>query len=67
MKCVICKTGETKPDTATFRLNRIWPAMTESLLHEIAHALVGRKHNHDAEWKAKAREIGCTGERTHWL
>ena len=25
------------------------------LLHEIAHALVGKKHNHDAVWKAKAQ------------
>lgn len=39
----------------------------DTLLHEIAHALVGKKHNHDAIWKAKAKEIGCTGERTHKL
>jgi len=39
----------------------------DTILHEIAHALVGRKHNHDAIWKAKAREIGCSGERTHLL
>ncbi len=39
----------------------------DTLLHEIAHALVGKKHNHNAIWKAKAREIGCTGERTHRL
>lgn len=39
----------------------------DTILHEIAHALVGKKHNHDAVWKAKALEIGCTGERTHRL
>jgi predicted SprT family Zn-dependent metalloprotease len=39
----------------------------DTILHEIAHALVGKKHNHDAVWKAKARAIGCTGERTHRL
>lgn len=39
----------------------------DTLLHEIAHALVGREHHHDAVWKAKAQEIGCTGERTHSL
>jgi predicted SprT family Zn-dependent metalloprotease len=39
----------------------------DTILHEIAHALVGRKHNHDAVWKAKAREIGCSGDRTHRL
>lgn len=37
----------------------------EALLHEIAHALVGAGHNHDGVWKAKAREIGCSGERCH--
>lgn len=39
----------------------------DTILHEIAHALVGKKHNHDAVWRAKAMEIGCTGERTHRL
>ena len=39
----------------------------DTILHEIAHALVGKKHNHDAVWKAKALEIGCSGERTHRL
>lgn len=39
----------------------------DTLLHEIAHALVGKKHNHDAVWKEKAKEIGCSGERCHRL
>jgi len=39
----------------------------DTILHEIAHALVGKKHNHDVVWKAKAKEIGCSGERTHRL
>jgi len=39
----------------------------DTILHEIAHALVGKKHNHDAVWQAKARELGCSGERTHRL
>lgn len=39
----------------------------DTILHEIAHALVGKKHNHDSVWKTKALEIGCTGERTHSL
>jgi len=34
-----------------------------TILHEIAHALVGFGHNHDRVWKAKAIEIGCDGER----
>ncbi|MEI6890878.1 MAG: SprT-like domain-containing protein [Pontiella sp.] len=39
----------------------------DTLLHEIAHALVGRKHHHDAIWKEMALKIGCCGERTHTL
>lgn len=39
----------------------------DTLLHEIAHALVGPKHHHDAVWKAKALEIGGTGQRCHQL
>ncbi|MGC5166462.1 SprT-like domain-containing protein [Luteimicrobium sp. DT211] len=36
----------------------------ETVLHEIAHALAGRRHNHDATWQAIARRIGSTGRRT---
>jgi len=34
-----------------------------TLMHEIAHALVGGRHGHDNVWKVKAKEIGCTGDR----
>jgi predicted SprT family Zn-dependent metalloprotease len=37
----------------------------DAILHEIAHALVGKEHHHDAVWKAKAVEIGCSGDRCH--
>jgi len=37
----------------------------DTILHEIAHALVGKAHHHDAVWKAKAVEIGCSGLRCH--
>lgn len=36
------------------------------ILHEIAHALVGKKHGHDAVWKAKAIEIGSDGRRLYY-
>ncbi len=39
--------------------------ITDTLLHEIAHALVGPQHGHNSVWQAKAREIGCSAERTH--
>jgi len=35
----------------------------DTILHEIAHALVGCKHGHDYVWKAKALEIGSNGQR----
>lgn len=36
-----------------------------TILHEIAHALVGPKNGHNKVWKRKAIEIGCTGERCY--
>lgn len=39
----------------------------DGILHEIAHALVGCQHQHDAVWQAKAREIGCSAQRCHAL
>lgn len=37
----------------------------DTVLHEIAHALAGPKHNHDTTWKRIARSIGCTADRCH--
>ena len=39
----------------------------DTILHEIAHALVGPKHGHDAVWRQQARAIGCTATRCHTL
>lgn len=35
----------------------------DTLLHEIAHALVGPEHGHDEVWRVTAVRIGCSGER----
>jgi predicted SprT family Zn-dependent metalloprotease len=35
----------------------------ETVLHEIAHALVGPEHGHDAVWAAQARGIGSSARR----
>ena len=37
----------------------------DTILHEIAHALVGSGHGHDRVWQRKAIEIGCNGERCY--
>ncbi len=37
----------------------------DTILHEIAHALVGSGHGHDAVWRRKALEIGCNGKRCY--
>jgi predicted SprT family Zn-dependent metalloprotease len=34
-----------------------------TILHEIAHAIVGVRQGHNHIWKRKAIEIGCTGDR----
>lgn len=39
----------------------------DTILHEIAHALVGPHHGHDAVWRQQARKIGCTATRCHTL
>jgi predicted SprT family Zn-dependent metalloprotease len=35
----------------------------DTILHEIAHALAGPEHGHDAHWRRVAMSIGCGGER----
>lgn len=35
----------------------------DTILHEIAHALVGPSHGHDSIWKAKCIEVGCAPVR----
>ncbi len=37
----------------------------DTILHEIAHALVGLNHGHDGVWKAKCVEIGARPERCY--
>lgn len=60
----ICKHGLNVIGLSSYLL----PSMStdivrNTILHEIAHALVGRGHGHDYVWRAKALEIGCDGER----
>jgi predicted SprT family Zn-dependent metalloprotease len=51
--------------SVTYCLKASREEIVDTILHEIAHAIVGPKHGHDATWKAAAQQIGCTAERCH--
>ncbi len=37
----------------------------DTILHEIAHAIAGVEHGHDATWKTVCRRIGAKPDRTY--
>lgn len=39
--------------------------VVNTILHEIAHALVGPRHGHNEVWRREAIALGCNGRRTH--
>lgn len=63
------RAGACRFRTKTISLSRPLTALhdeelvRDTILHEIAHALVGPTHGHDRVWRATARQIGCSGER----
>ena len=62
----VCRPAHKRIDLSVSYCHRATRAeIADTLLHEIAHAIVGVRHQHDAVWGAKAREIGCTAERCH--
>ena len=66
MRAGVCRHGERRIDlSVSYCLQAELAEIADTVLHEIAHAIVGPAHHHDAVWRAKAREIGCSGERTH--
>ena len=64
------RAGACQEHTKTITLSRaiLGPAtasqVDEVILHEIAHALVGSKHGHDAVWRAKAKSLGIPAKST---
>jgi predicted SprT family Zn-dependent metalloprotease len=58
-----CYTDRTIELSIYFVESNDLDAIVDTLLHEIAHALVGPEHGHNAVWKAKCREIGATPMR----
>ena len=51
--------------SVTFCLKASKAEIEDTILHEIAHAIVGPGHGHDAVWKAAAQRIGCSAKRSH--
>jgi predicted SprT family Zn-dependent metalloprotease len=42
-----------------------WENVANTVLHEIAHALAGKRAGHGRPWKFHADAIGCTAERCY--
>lgn len=62
----VCRYGDKRIDlSVSYCLRATRADIENTLLHEIAHAIVGARHGHDAVWRAAARRIGCTAERCH--
>ncbi|MFG1606607.1 SprT-like domain-containing protein [Actinoplanes sp. NPDC049265] len=51
--------GLSRPLVSRYDVEQV----TETVLHEIAHALAGPRHGHDRVWRATAQRIGCSGRR----
>jgi predicted SprT family Zn-dependent metalloprotease len=65
-KCAMgfcCYTRRTIELSTYFVEQNPMEAIVDTLLHEIAHALVGPNHGHDRVWKVKCREIGAIPSR----
>lgn len=68
---VVFDRAKTRAGVCRFRERTIglsWPLtqlhspaeVRDTILHEVAHALVGPAHKHDAVWRATAARLGCS-------
>ncbi len=66
----VSRTGLASSSRRTISLSRHFIRLNEperwmqTILHEVAHAIVGTSHGHDRIWRAKLLEIGGDGRRT---
>lgn len=50
--------------SVNFIIHNPAPIVKETILHEIAHAIVGTEHGHDSVWKDMAERVGASPCRT---
>lgn len=60
----VCRPGNKQIGLSGY-LTQLHPEdeVRDTILHEIAHALVGPSNGHNEVWTRKAQEIGCSGLR----
>ena len=62
----VCKYTEKLITLSVTYCLKAWKAEIEdTILHEIAHAIVGPGHGHDTVWEETAYRIDCTAVRCH--
>lgn len=60
----LCFSHEKRIELSVYFIEHNTPAVVkETILHEIAHALVGSKHGHSAIWMEMAAHLGCQPRR----
>jgi len=61
-----CHYGERRITVSRYLAER-WSDddIHQTLLHEVAHAIAGRRAGHGPAWRRVATELGYVGERTH--
>ena len=62
-RIAVCKHRIKTIEFSLHRLGSDRAAIKDIILHEIAHALVGPKHGHDATWRAMCVRIGAKPNR----
>jgi predicted SprT family Zn-dependent metalloprotease len=62
-----CCNFRTKTIQLSMKLTELndYDNVRDTILHEIAHALVGVGQGHGWKWKLTAIKIGCNGKRTY--